>query len=169
MSTASQVGLTYRFDRFAIDVSRRTLSAGPQTVGLSEKLFRILCLLVEAQGGVVTRAQFLEAVWPDEPVSEANLTQHLSMLRALLRDRGADESIILTVPGSGYRLGAAVEKKMGLLMKLRCERCQAELAPEAEALICSYECTFCVACGDQMSRVCPNCGGELTPRPRRKT
>lgn len=167
MDTAVPVGLTYRFDRFALDVSRRSLSAGPEAVGLTEKLFQILLLLVEAQGGVVTRTRFLEAVWPDEPVSEANLTQHLSMLRSLLRERGADESVILTVPGSGYRLGAAVERKMGLLMKLRCERCQAGLLPHADALICSYECTFCLPCGDQMARVCPNCGGELAPRPKR--
>lgn len=167
MNTASHLGVTYRFDRFALDVSRRTLSAGHEAVTLTEKLFRILCLLVEAQGGIVTRSQFLEAVWPDESVSEANLTQHLSLLRGLLREHGADDRIVLTVPGSGYRLGVAVEKKMGLLMKLRCERCQASLSPQSDALICSYECTFCVACGDQMERVCPNCGGELAPRPRR--
>ncbi|MFI9544835.1 DUF1272 domain-containing protein [Streptomyces sp. NPDC052016] len=37
----------------------------------------------------------------------------------------------------------------------------------APALICSYECTFCPPCGEQMGSVCPNCGGELVARPRR--
>ena len=57
---------------------------------------------------------------------------------------------------------------MALEMRDRCERCTtAVLPPDAPALICSYECTFCVVCGEAMEGVCPNCGGELVPRPRR--
>ncbi|MFJ9819642.1 DUF1272 domain-containing protein [Streptomyces sp. NPDC101151] len=57
---------------------------------------------------------------------------------------------------------------MALEMRERCERCEtAKLPPEGAALICSYECTFCVACGAAMGQICPNCGGELVARPRR--
>ncbi|MBB4156857.1 hypothetical protein FB387_001174 [Streptomyces cinereoruber] len=35
------------------------------------------------------------------------------------------------------------------------------------ARICSYECSFCVPCADALGSICPNCGGELVPRPRR--
>jgi hypothetical protein len=56
---------------------------------------------------------------------------------------------------------------MALQMKSECERCQAALAHDAAALICSYECTFCPACGKAMAATCPNCGGELVTRPRR--
>lgn len=56
---------------------------------------------------------------------------------------------------------------MALEMRTECERCAAGLAPDGEARICSYECTFCPACAETMSAVCPNCGGELVPRPRR--
>ncbi|HLY93451.1 MAG TPA: DUF1272 domain-containing protein [Gaiellaceae bacterium] len=56
---------------------------------------------------------------------------------------------------------------MALEMKSTCERCGATLAPDGEAAICSYECTFCAGCSEAMGRVCPNCGGELVPRPRR--
>ena len=52
-------------------------------------------------------------------------------------------------------------------MRQACERCEAELAADGEARICSYECTFCPACAEQMDGRCPNCGGELVPRPRR--
>ncbi|HUJ92342.1 MAG TPA: DUF1272 domain-containing protein [Gaiellaceae bacterium] len=52
-------------------------------------------------------------------------------------------------------------------MRNECERCGAALKPDGEVLICSYECTFCAACGAAMAHVCPNCGGELVPRPRR--
>jgi uncharacterized protein len=54
-----------------------------------------------------------------------------------------------------------------LEMRTECERCGTALAPDGEARICSYECTYCPACSDTMSGVCPNCGGELVPRPRR--
>ena len=56
---------------------------------------------------------------------------------------------------------------MALEMRTTCERCGATLEPDGEARICSYECTFCVSCTDEMNGVCPNCSGELVLRPRR--
>lgn len=56
---------------------------------------------------------------------------------------------------------------MPLEMRATCERCNAGLRPDGEAWICSYECTFCPECSRALTRVCPNCGGELVPRPRR--
>lgn len=52
-------------------------------------------------------------------------------------------------------------------MRTHCERCQTALGWESTALICSHECTFCEACVAEMRGVCPNCAGELVPRPRR--
>jgi hypothetical protein len=52
-------------------------------------------------------------------------------------------------------------------MRAVCERCGNALTPDGDARICSFECTFCVACADSMEHVCPNCGGELVARPRR--
>jgi len=56
---------------------------------------------------------------------------------------------------------------MTLEMKAACERCQAALQSDGKALICTYECTFCTACGEELAHRCPNCSGELVPRPRR--
>ena len=56
---------------------------------------------------------------------------------------------------------------MALEMRSSCERCGAELRPDGDAQICSYECTFCAACATDLDYVCPNCAGELVPRPRR--
>jgi hypothetical protein len=56
-----------------------------------------------------------------------------------------------------------------LEMRDVCERCEAALAHDAEARICSYECTFCPSCASDLAGVCPNCGGELVARPRRVT
>lgn len=57
---------------------------------------------------------------------------------------------------------------MALELRVVCERCGAKLAPDGEAWICSYECTFCATCSAAMDHVCPNCGGELVRRPRRR-
>jgi uncharacterized protein len=56
---------------------------------------------------------------------------------------------------------------MALEMRTACERCNASLAHDADAVICSHECTFCRACGEVMGYVCPNCSGELVARPKR--
>lgn len=55
---------------------------------------------------------------------------------------------------------------MALEMRTECERCHAPTGKEGEAYICTYECTFCADCSDEMAYVCPNCGGELVRRPR---
>ena len=57
---------------------------------------------------------------------------------------------------------------MALEMRPACEKCGAALPQEGEARICSYECTFCGPCADAMSQACPNCGGELVRRPKRR-
>jgi hypothetical protein len=57
------------------------------------------------------------------------------------------------------------------MLELRptCENCNKPLPPDStEARICSFECTFCASCVDDvLSNVCPNCGGGFCPRPIR--
>ena len=54
-----------------------------------------------------------------------------------------------------------------LEMKGACEMCAAALGWQDRCYICSYECTWCPECAEAMDHVCPNCRGELGPRPRR--
>lgn len=57
-----------------------------------------------------------------------------------------------------------------LKLKPNCECCDKDLAPNApDALICSFECTFCLDCMEHRlpDGRCPNCGGELVRRPVR--
>jgi hypothetical protein len=57
------------------------------------------------------------------------------------------------------------------MLELRpdCECCGKDLPPESsEAMICSFECTFCRACVEaKLLNVCPNCGGGFEARPVR--
>lgn len=55
-----------------------------------------------------------------------------------------------------------------LEMRPNCERCDADLpAGSTEAFVCSFECTFCRGCREELESICPNCGGELVRRPTR--
>lgn len=56
-----------------------------------------------------------------------------------------------------------------LLLKPSCECCDKDLPPASdEAMICTFECTFCRACVEnKLKGVCPNCGGNLEKRPHR--
>jgi len=57
------------------------------------------------------------------------------------------------------------------MLELRpsCECCDVDLPPDSPlARICTFECTFCATCAERkLNGTCPNCGGELLPRPRR--
>jgi hypothetical protein len=56
-----------------------------------------------------------------------------------------------------------------LQLRPNCECCDRDLPPDTQdARICTFECTFCASCADgRLQGRCPNCGGELLPRPRR--
>jgi uncharacterized protein len=56
-----------------------------------------------------------------------------------------------------------------LQLRPNCECCDRDLPPQSpDAVICSFECTFCRDCAKVLLKsTCPNCGGELVARPRR--
>jgi len=56
-----------------------------------------------------------------------------------------------------------------LELRPNCELCDRDLPPGSpDARICTYECTFCAECVENVLHdVCPNCGGNFQPRPIR--
>ncbi|WP_339488447.1 DUF1272 domain-containing protein [Pseudomonas sp. EL_65y_Pfl2_R95] len=56
-----------------------------------------------------------------------------------------------------------------LELRPNCECCDCDLPGDSDAaFICSFECTFCRDCANEHLQLkCPNCSGELVPRPRR--
>lgn len=58
---------------------------------------------------------------------------------------------------------------MMLELRPNCECCDKDLPPDApDAMICTYECTFCASCVNTvLGGRCPNCGGNFAPRPIR--
>ena len=56
-----------------------------------------------------------------------------------------------------------------LELRTNCENCNKKLSYDSkEAMICSFECTFCISCVEKiLHNTCPNCSGELQRRPIR--
>ena len=56
-----------------------------------------------------------------------------------------------------------------LELRPNCQCCNKDLPPEStEAMICTFECTFCRDCAEhRLHGVCPTCGGGFMPRPIR--
>jgi len=55
-----------------------------------------------------------------------------------------------------------------LELRANCEKCGVALPPEADAMICTFECTFCPDCvNGPLNGICPICGGNFEKRPIR--
>jgi DNA-binding winged helix-turn-helix (wHTH) protein/TolB-like protein/tetratricopeptide (TPR) repeat protein len=99
----------FRFDNFLLDkatgvLSRLSSDGQIRRVQLAPRAFRLLCLLVERRGAVVTRQEIMDIVWLGLTVEENNLSVQLSNIRRALDDGRDGTSCIQTLPGRGYRL-----------------------------------------------------------------
>jgi len=90
------------FGRFRLDLARRELWRDGVPVRLGNRALDILCELVSAEGGVVTKDELMARVWAGVVVEENNLQVHISALRRALEEGGDGKRWIVTVPGRGY-------------------------------------------------------------------
>lgn len=79
-------------------------------VPLTPKSFATLLTLVENNGRIVEKEQLMKKVWPDTCVEEANLAQHIFILRKLLDGGDEGNRYIETIPKRGYRFIASVKE-----------------------------------------------------------
>ena len=70
---ASADSKIFRFGRFVLDTTERTLLDGEQIVTLAPKVFETLLLLVENDGKVLAKEKMLAEIWNDAFVEENNL------------------------------------------------------------------------------------------------
>jgi len=103
---ATKIHHTYSFNDFTIDLDRGGLLRGEQQVKLRPKVFDALRYLVENNNRLVTKAELIQAVWPDSFVTDDSLVQCLVELRRALGDDA--QEYIKTVPRRGYIFGAVV-------------------------------------------------------------
>ena len=105
----NEEGNLFRFGRFSLDANDRMLLCDGRRVPLPPKVLQTLLILLRHRGHVVEKTLLLEEVWPDNPVEEGNLAQHIFTLRKVLGDSADEPRFIETVPGRGYRFVASID------------------------------------------------------------
>jgi DNA-binding winged helix-turn-helix (wHTH) protein/TolB-like protein/Flp pilus assembly protein TadD len=100
----------FDFADLRVDVGRRVLLRGRDSVPLTPRVFDTLLFLVRHHGRVIEKDELMRAIWPDAFVEENNLNQNISTLRRALGENRGENRYIATVPGRGYRFVAEVTR-----------------------------------------------------------
>jgi DNA-binding winged helix-turn-helix (wHTH) protein len=88
------------FGHFSILPHRRELRADGRPIRLGGRAFDVLTALIEASGGVVSKDELLDRVWPGRIVDENRLAAEITALRKAF---GSDRELVRTVTGRGYQ------------------------------------------------------------------
>jgi eukaryotic-like serine/threonine-protein kinase len=101
----------YRFGVFEVKPAAGELLRKGVRVKLQEQPFRLLCLLLEKSGGIVSKEDVRERLWPGNTFVEfdASLSVAVGKLRDALGDDAENPRFIETVPRRGYRFLAPIE------------------------------------------------------------
>jgi TolB-like protein/DNA-binding winged helix-turn-helix (wHTH) protein/Tfp pilus assembly protein PilF len=100
--------IAYEFDDFRLDVKRRELLKAGEPIAITHKAFQVLLLLVQNSEQTVEKEDIYRELWADSFVEDANLTQHVYILRKTLGKSSAGVSYIETVARAGYRFTSRV-------------------------------------------------------------
>jgi TolB-like protein/DNA-binding winged helix-turn-helix (wHTH) protein/Tfp pilus assembly protein PilF len=98
----------YEFGPYRVDPDKRLLLRDNRPVPVQPKAFETLLVLVQNSETVVLKDDLMKVLWPDSFVEEANLTQHIFVLRKTLGETSGESRYIVTVPGRGYRFAEKV-------------------------------------------------------------
>jgi DNA-binding winged helix-turn-helix (wHTH) protein/TolB-like protein len=111
MQVPTQSKGSYRFGLFELDLARRKLLRKDVPVRVQELPFRLLTILLEHAGEIVSREELRQSLWPEGTYVEfdGSLNAALKKLRYALGDDAENPIFIETVPKRGYRFIAPVE------------------------------------------------------------
>lgn len=117
------------FGPFVVDLKSGELRKNSTRIRLQEKPVRVLTLLAERQGQLVSREELKKHLWPEETFVdfEAGLNTAVAKLRSALADDAAEPRYIETIPRRGYRFVTQVEFSNGD------HTCPSAAAPVGEA------------------------------------
>ena len=100
-----------QFAHFELDLSSGELIREGHRFRLQGQPFRLLCLLLERAGQVVTREELQRQLWPDETFVDFDqgLNKAIAKLREALEDSKPSSRLIETIPRRGYRFTEEVK------------------------------------------------------------
>ncbi len=111
MSEGKKPGRVLRFGVFECDVRAVELRNGDRRIHLSDQPFRLLEVLLDRAGEIVTRQELRERLWPDQDFGDFDdgLNTAINKIRAALHDSAENPRFVETLPRRGYRFIAPVE------------------------------------------------------------
>jgi len=96
-------GITYSDEFLSVDVAGRKVMVNGERVRLTPVEFRLLALLIQNAGRILTHRQLLEKVWGWEYVDDLDYTRiYVWHLRQKIEADPAKPKYIITEPGVGY-------------------------------------------------------------------
>jgi len=112
MREAAPSGRVVRFGVFEADLESGELRKQGRRLGLQEQPFRILMLLLDRPGQVITRDEIRGGLWEADTFVDFNhgLNKAMNRLRDALGDSADSPRFIETIPKRGYRFIAPVER-----------------------------------------------------------
>jgi DNA-binding winged helix-turn-helix (wHTH) protein/Tfp pilus assembly protein PilF len=112
-SGRSEARRVLAFDGFRLDPWARTLSFRGTLVPLRPRTFALLEHFARNPGRTLEKAELFDALWPNDDVTEGNLSQQVFTLRAALARHAPSAAFVLTEPGRGYRFAPRVARAEG--------------------------------------------------------
>lgn len=93
--------------RLIVDTANGTVKKDGAEIFLSALEYRLLLIFINNPNRILTRGQLLDELWDaaGEFVNDNTLTVYIKRLREKIEENPANPEIILTVRGTGYRLG----------------------------------------------------------------
>ena len=103
------------FGHFDLDLEAAELRTNGRKLRLPEQQFQILHMLLDEEGGVVSRDEIRKRLWPNDTVVEfdRSINAAVMKLRIALGDTGDKPRYIETLVRRGYRLMVPVERAHG--------------------------------------------------------
>jgi DNA-binding winged helix-turn-helix (wHTH) protein len=98
----------FLFDDHTLDTDRRELRCGSDTIAIEPQVFDLLVYLVQNRDRVVSKDDLIASVWGGRIVSDSTLTSRINAARKAVRDSGALQKLIRTIPRKGLRFVGSV-------------------------------------------------------------
>jgi DNA-binding winged helix-turn-helix (wHTH) protein len=100
----------FLFTDHTLDIDRRELARGGESIAIEPQVFDLLVYLVENRDRVVSKDDLIEKIWDGRIVSESTLTSRINAASKAVGDSGKDQELIRTIARKGFRFVGDVRR-----------------------------------------------------------
>jgi TolB-like protein len=103
--------MIYKFQDYSLDVERRELRRRTDLVFVEPQVLDLLRYLIRNRDHVVSKDEFIAAIWNGRIVSESALSSRLTAVRHAIGDSGQHQRLIRTIARKGFRFIGDIQEK----------------------------------------------------------